>query len=107
MLARIARTVPMIQALTHYSSRYARLLAVVAVLCVTGLQFQEASHEHGADDGVSHCLVCKSSADSPIAVAAATEFAIGHRPIWLAVIPASVALQPLLSFNPRGPPAIS
>ena len=97
----------MIKVLTHRSARYARLLAVLAVLCVTGLQFQEASHNHATDDGLSHCLVCKSSADSAIAVAAPAEITIVHRPAWLAVIPCPVVLEPLLPFNPRGPPAIS
>ena len=97
----------MIKVLTHYSSRYARLLAVLAVLCVTGLQFQEISHEHGADDGVSHCLLCKSTADTPIVVAAPTDVVAGQRPIWLVVIPAPVALEAPLPFNPRGPPVIS
>jgi len=97
----------MIKVLTQRSARYARLLAVLAVLCVTGLQFQEASHNHAADDGLSHCLLCKSFADSPIAVAAPAEIALVHRPAWLTVILCPVALELLLPFNARGPPAIS
>ena len=87
--------------------RDARLLLVLAVLCVAGLQVQEATHYHAADDGLSHCLLCKSSVDSPVLVTELAVFAIGQRPTWLIDIPPSAALELLLPFNPRGPPAIS
>ena len=95
------------QLLARNRFRHARLLLVLAVLCVAGLQVQESTHYHAADDGLSHCLLCKSSADSPVLVTELAVFAVGQRTDWLVDIPPSAALEPLLPFNPRGPPAIS
>jgi hypothetical protein len=42
-------------------SRTARALALVALLCVVGVQVLEAGHLHNLGDGSAECLLCKSS----------------------------------------------
>jgi hypothetical protein len=53
--------------LTDRSRRLARILAVVALLCVSGLQILEAGHAHGSNDPVAECLLCKISPPAPLA----------------------------------------
>lgn len=53
--------------LTDRSRRLARILAVVALLCVSGVQILEASHAHGINDPVAECLLCKTSPPAPLA----------------------------------------
>lgn len=49
------------------SSRFARIVAVLALLCLTGVQVLEASHAHGPGDSPAECLLCKTSAPLPLA----------------------------------------
>lgn len=51
------------------SGRLARLVAVLALLCLTGVQALEASHAHGLGDAPAECLLCKTSAPLPLASA--------------------------------------
>ncbi len=53
--------------LTDRSRRLARILAVVALLCVSGVQILEAGHAHGVNDPVAECLLCKTSPPAPLA----------------------------------------
>ncbi len=52
------------------SGRFARIVAVLALLCLTGVQALEASHAHGLGDAPAECLLCKTSAPLPLASAA-------------------------------------
>jgi hypothetical protein len=49
------------------SGRFARIVAVMALLCLTGVQALEASHAHGFGDAPAECLLCKTSAPLPLA----------------------------------------
>ncbi|MFO7552523.1 MAG: hypothetical protein R6W80_14030 [Haliea sp.] len=49
------------------SRRLARIVAVLALLCLTGVQALEASHAHGLGDAPAECLLCKTSAPLPLA----------------------------------------
>ncbi|MEQ8801905.1 hypothetical protein [Haliea sp.] len=49
------------------SRRLARIVAVLALLCLTGVQTLEASHAHGLGDSPAECLLCKTSAPLPLA----------------------------------------
>ena len=51
------------------SGRLARIIAVAALLCLTGVQALEASHAHGLGDAPAECLLCKTSAPLPLASA--------------------------------------
>lgn len=55
--------------LTARSRRFARTLALLALLCVTGLQVLEASHNHSGSDATAECVLCKTSAPLPLASA--------------------------------------
>lgn len=96
----------MTRILGHHSFRHARLL-LLAMLCVAGLQVQEAAHQHGTDDGPVHCLLCKSSADVPLPAVEPVVAAVRVGQSWARVMPRPAAREVFLPFNPRGPPAIS
>ena len=96
---------PLIQSLSNTPA--ARLLAVVALLLVIGLQAQEAGHAHSSDDNVALCLLCQNSPDAT-------------PPVNLAVPPATavVAVAPVIGLQQtrhaalshhlaRGPPLFS
>ncbi|MEQ9463756.1 MAG: hypothetical protein RJQ10_08850 [Haliea sp.] len=51
------------------SGRLARIIAVLALLCLTGVQALEASHAHGLGDAPAECVLCKTSAPVPLASA--------------------------------------
>lgn len=55
-----------IQTMLH--SRWPRVLALLALVFVLGLQSLEVSHSHAHHDGVVDCLACKSSSAGAIAV---------------------------------------
>jgi hypothetical protein len=46
---------------THARFRRTRTLALVALLCVLGVQVLEAGHMHSLGDGSAQCLLCKST----------------------------------------------
>ncbi|QIB65458.1 hypothetical protein [Kineobactrum salinum] len=90
--------------LTDRSRRLARILAVVALLCVGGVQILEAGHAHGISEPVAECLLCKTSPPAPLT---------GNVPALLAfflllLLPAlQLAPQQQRSYCPRqtrGPP---
>ncbi len=90
-----------------HSLRFARLLTLVGLLCVAGLQLHEAGHWQDATDSSSHCLVCKSA--SAIAVGSAPAL---HLPQFAAVAPQADARAAFPSvahsgFLARGPPHAS
>ena len=84
-----------------------RIVVLLCVLCVIGLRFQEITHEHLADDGPTHCLLCKSSADSPAILAAIADSTVFYPACWDAPLPVPVTSRSCLPFTARGPPAIS
>lgn len=84
-----------------------RIVVLLAVLCVIGLRFQEITHEHVADDGPTHCLLCKSSADNPAALEAITDSAVFYPPCWDAPLPEPATSRSCLPFTARGPPTLS
>ncbi|PLW83578.1 hypothetical protein CWI75_04290 [Kineobactrum sediminis] len=93
--------------LTARSRRFARTLALLALLCVTGLQVLETSHTHSTGDAVAECLLCKTSAPLPLASALPLLvllcLAFLLLPVWLAPHQASHYLPHPI----RGPPHYS
>lgn len=87
----------------------ARILALVALLCTSALQAQEAGHGHwdGIDDSYSQCLVYKSSGPAALA----TEPTLPALPTaeCHTADPRTGELCPSQSgpFQARGPPSYS
>ena len=84
--------------------RFARLLTLVGLLCVAGLQLHEAGHWQETGDSATHCLVCKSASGIIVDTAAAVQAAI-----TIAVPPPVYSSEQLPSaarsgFHARGPP---
>jgi hypothetical protein len=83
------------------------MLALVALLFVTGLQAAEAGHDHAADESVGQCLLCKVSVDA-VVTAAAAGLPVGLDGQWdlqTATIPP--CLDSHSPFEARGPPSHS
>lgn len=93
--------------LKYGTSRFARILALAALLCAVGIPVLEAGHVHGLNDSGTECLLYKSPALLPM-VAAAFAFALS---LASQVAPSAYRAVPLsLRFQPRqtrGPPARS
>lgn len=89
------------------SGRLARIIAVAALLCLTGVQALEASHAHGLGDAPAECLLCKTSAPLPLASA----LPLLLLPLLVALLlPAPRAAHARNRYLPRqttGPPAHS
>lgn len=89
------------------SGRLARIIAVAALLCLTGVQALEASHAHGLGDTTAECLLCKTSASLPLATAPPLLLL----PMLVALLlPAPRAARARNRYLPRlttGPPAYS
>lgn len=87
-------------------NRYSRALALLAVLCLLGMQVMETnlSHSHSGDGTVAECLLCKSSADTVIAVPALAPLSLALVAIavvfWAGIAPAAVSRP----YDSRGPP---
>ena len=84
----------------------ARVLALVALLCASALQVQEAAHNHGLDlhDSYTQCLVCKSSGPAVIAL----EITAVGDPANSGIVATAVTPAPRVvhgaPFLARGPP---
>ncbi len=89
------------------SGRVARIVAVLALLCLTGVQALEASHAHGLGDAPAECLLCKTTAPLPLASA----LPLLLLPLLLALLSAAPqAARACNRYLPRqttGPPAHS
>jgi hypothetical protein len=86
------------------ASRPARVLALLALLFVAGLQAAEAGHDHAADESVAQCLLCKVSVDA-VVTAAARGLPIGLQAEWeLHATTDSPCLGNHSPFQARGPP---
>ncbi len=89
------------------SGRLARIVAVLALLCLTGVQALEASHDHGFGDSPAQCLLCKTSAPLPLA----SVLPLLLFPLLVALLlPAPRAARAHNRYLPRlttGPPALS
>lgn len=89
------------------SGRLARIIAVAALLCLTGVQALEASHAHGLGDAPAECLLCKTSAPLPLASALPL---LLLSLLFILPLPAPRAARARNLFLPRqttGPPAHS
>lgn len=88
-----------------HTSRFARVLALAALLCALAIPVVEAGHMHTpADGGSTECLLFKSTAMLPL-LSAAPVFAVLFLLSVSPRLPGAVALQ--REFQPRqtrGPP---
>lgn len=87
------------------TSRFARILALAALLCAVGIPAMEAGHQHHlGDTGGSECLLYKSPALLPM-VGAAFAFSLL---VLTQAVPRAGQLRPALRrYQPRqtrGPP---
>lgn len=89
------------------SGRLTRIIAVLALLCLTGVQALEASHDHSFGDSQAECLLCKTSAPLPLA----SVLPLLLLPLMVALLlPAPRAARARNRYLPRlstGPPAVS
>ena len=95
----------MIQVLQH--SGRARILALLALLFVLGLQSLEASHSHAHHDGGVECLACKSSSSGAVSVAPVPLFDEGRVDAVLVEAPPAPRAAVFSLYDSRGPPHIS
>jgi len=89
------------------SGRLARIIAVAALLCLTGVQALEASHAHGFGDAFAECLLCKTSAPLPLTSALPLLLLLL---LTALLLPAPLAARAQSHYLPRqttGPPAHS
>tara|TARA_R100000005_G_scaffold96351_1_gene82615 strand:- start:714 stop:1013 length:300 start_codon:yes stop_codon:yes gene_type:complete len=94
-------------ALTARARRTARLIAVLALLCLGGVQVLEASHAHGIADVQAECLLCKSSAPAALSAAPALPlFLVLAACVLAALRPVHIAPR-YLPLQARGPPQYS
>lgn len=87
--------------------RITRIIAVLALLCLTGAQALEASHDHGFGHSQAECLLCKTSA--PLPLASALPFLLSPLLVVL-LLPAPRRARAHNRYLPRlttGPPAHS
>jgi len=93
--------------LKHRSSRLARILALVALLCAVGMPVLEAGHLHDVGDNSAECLLCKTPALMPL-IAAVPVFALL---LFARMVARERRLAELkfrfLPRQTRGPPAYS
>ncbi|MDO8860265.1 hypothetical protein Q6D67_01015 [Haliea sp. E1-2-M8] len=89
------------------SGRVARIIAVLALLCLTGVQALEASHAHGLGDAPAECLLCKTSAPLPLASALPPLVLSLLLALLLPVPLAARACNRYLPRQTTGPPAHS
>ncbi|MFV8818631.1 hypothetical protein [Haliea sp. E17] len=87
--------------------RFARLLALAALLCVAGLQLHELDHWHSDADTASHCLVCKST--TGLAVNTSSSSSLPQFGLLPPLRHASPSFEsvPRIGFLARGPPHFS
>lgn len=90
--------------LTARARRAARLVAVLALLCVSGLQVLEASHTHGLSDAQAECLLCKSSAPAALSAVPALALFLLLLACFTAAPRAAQVSPRYLPLQARGPP---
>lgn len=95
----------MIQVLQQ--SGRARLLALLALLFVLGLQSLEVSHSHVDHDGAAECLACKSSSAGVASVA--PEHTVNEFGATAPLVeePSAVRAVAFSLYDSRGPPHFS
>ena len=92
---------------TLQQSGRARILALLALLAVLGLQSFEASHSHVDHDGAVECLACKSSSagvTSGVAAPTIDEYVVT---LPLVEETSAVPASPFSLYSSRGPPQFS
>ena len=87
--------------------RVARVLALAALLLVTGLQLVEATHVHSADDNVSRCLQCKSPGSAALPQHSPTQALPAFAAVVFFIIPAPTSSAVAALPRVRGPPSLS
>lgn len=90
--------------LTARARRAARLVAVLALLCVSGLQVLEASHTHGLSDAQAECLLCKSSVPAAVSAVPALALFLLLVACFTAAPRAAQVAPRYLPLQARGPP---
>ena len=92
---------------TMQQSGRARILALLSLLFVLGLQSVEASHSHVDHDGAVECLACKSSSAGAASVASAPIIDEYVGALSLVEETSAVPASPFSLYSSRGPPQFS
>lgn len=88
-------------------SGQARILALLALLFVLGLQSVEVSHNHALHEGVPECLSCQNSSAGAVSVAPEPVSGEFVAPVPLVEESAAPLAAKFALYESRGPPHIS